>query len=310
MGEAKRRREATLNGPCPCGSNLMSRTCCFDGRGWHRSALSLGLRELAVAGSVERCYMKELGSCVAPISGEHLISESVIEVLQGDGEFSISGLPWLAKGEEKVVGKKSLRANCLCTKHNSALSPIDNAAKHFFQSLKAYLEADAGVPRHALISGHDLERWLLKTAKALAASGNLAQGDERLSGTFTADLSLLPMLDDPAAWPETTGLYCLMNEGDLMLNHSRFQLSPWVETEDGNDEIVALQVSILGFIFVLLLQQFVPDKFPLLTNAMYRPGRIEIRYPNSISWVTICWEDEKSHKTLKVEHVKEVNVRR
>ncbi len=254
--------------------------------------------------------MKELGSCVAPISGEHLISESVIEVLQGDGEFSISGLPWLAKGEEKVVGKKSLRANCLCTKHNSALSPIDNAAKHFFQSLKAYLEADAGVPRHALISGHDLERWLLKTAKALAASGNLAQGDERLSGTFTADLSLLPMLDDPAAWPETTGLYCLMNEGDLMLNHSRFQLSPWVETEDGKDEIVALQVNILGFIFVLLLQQFVSDKFPLLTNAMYRPGRIEIRYPKSISWVTICWEDEKSHKALKVEHVKEVTVSR
>jgi hypothetical protein len=30
--------------------------------------------------------MKELGSCVGPISGEHIISEAVIRVLMADGD--------------------------------------------------------------------------------------------------------------------------------------------------------------------------------------------------------------------------------
>ncbi|KFG89150.1 hypothetical protein BV98_002977 [Sphingobium herbicidovorans NBRC 16415] len=250
--------------------------------------------------------MRELGSCVSPISGEHLISESVIEVLKGDGGFSISGVPWLAKGEEKILSKKSLRANCLCTKHNSVLSPIDNAAKHLFRCLKVFLEGDAGQPRHALVSGHDIERWLLKTAKALAVSGNLVRDDKRLSGAFAKDVSLVAMLDDPTAWPEGAGLYCMMNEGDLMVNHSRFQLVPWVETAEDGDEIVAVQVSVLGFIFVLLLEQVDDEKYPLLARAQYRPGRIEIQHPKSVSWVTISWEDNAFHATLKVQHVKQV----
>src|SRR5271163_10254 len=102
--------------------------------------------------------MRDLGSCVAPISGEHLISEAVIRVLMADGDFSVSGLPWLEAGEERVLAPQSFRAKCLCTKHNSALHPLDDAVHYFFASLKSYLELDSG-SRHALISGHDLERW-------------------------------------------------------------------------------------------------------------------------------------------------------
>jgi len=110
--------------------------------------------------------MKELGSCVGPISGEHIISESVIRVLMADGDFSISGLPWLEAGEERILAPQNLRANCLCTKHNSVLHPLDDAAHYFFASLKSYLELEAGF-KHALISGHDL---ILLSQKA-AVSG-------------------------------------------------------------------------------------------------------------------------------------------
>ncbi len=250
--------------------------------------------------------MRELGSCVAPISGEHLISQSVMHVLQDDGEFSIAGVPWLSQGEERVLGANALRANCLCIRHNSALSPIDNAAKHLFRSLKTYLEGDAGEPQHSLVSGHDLERWILKTAKALAVSGNLARGEERLSGAFAQDRALIAMLDDPNAWPKGAGLYCMMNEGDLMLNHSRFQLVPWIETGEGKDDIVALSVSILGVIFVLLLEPFDPERFPTLAAARYRPSRIEIQYPRSISRITISWEDEHPHAPLTIQHLQDV----
>src|SRR5438067_1344997 len=138
MGEAKRRKEAVLNGPCPCGSAKLARLCCFNGDGWHKPPAVLGLNALPPASRIEKCYMKELGSCAGPISGEHIISESVIRVLMADGDFSISGLPWLEAGEERILAPQSLTANCLCEKHNSALSPLDAAAKYFFASLKSF----------------------------------------------------------------------------------------------------------------------------------------------------------------------------
>ena len=132
MGEARRKRKTVLNGPCPCGSGKPSHRCCFNGRDWHKPATALGLRALPPASRVEKCYMKELGSCVGPISGEHLISESVIRVLMADGDFSVSGLPWLDEGVEKILPPGAFRTNCLCANHNSALSPLDDAAKFFF----------------------------------------------------------------------------------------------------------------------------------------------------------------------------------
>lgn len=301
MGEAKRKREAVLNGPCPCGLGKAAKLCCFTGVGWqwHKKPTALGLRTLPPAARLEKCYMKDLGSCVAPISGEHLISEAVCRVLMGEGEFSISGVPWLEAGETKVVAPPT--ANCLCRKHNSALSPLDAAAQYFFASLRSYLEHDAGM-RHALLSGHDLERWLLKTAKALAASRNLMRGGERLSGKFARDEDILDMLDDSENWPEGAGLYCSMSAGDLTENTSRFQLQPLTNE---HDDIEALAVNIMGFRFVLLLDAHDMTKYPFLRGAKYRPGRIQISYPTSTSWVTLSWEDRKAHETLTVQWLRE-----
>lgn len=246
--------------------------------------------------------MKELGSCVGPISGEHIISESVIRVLMADGDFSISGLPWLESGEERILAPQNLRANCLCTKHNSALHPLDDAAQYFFASLKSYLERDAG-SRHALISGHDMERWLLKTAKAAAVSRSFARGRARLSGVFARDEAILDMLDSPDRWPEGAGLYCVMNTGEMTLNHPRFQLQPLT---NGQDEIEAIALSILGLNFVLLLEPLDTVKYPFLRAARYRPGRIVISYPASTDWITMSWEDGKVHEALTVQFVQSV----
>jgi len=243
--------------------------------------------------------MRELASCVAPISGEHLISESVIRVLMADGDFSISGLPWLEPGEERISAPRDLRANCLCTKHNSALHPLDDAARYFFKSLKSYLESDTG-PRHALVSGHDLERWLLKTAKAAAVSKNLARGRERLSGAFARDTAILAMLDSPRDWPAGAGLYCVMNTGDLAVNHPRFQLQPLTNSQD---EIEAMALNILGLQFVLLLEPLDLAKYPFLRGAKYRPGRIDISYPSSTNWISISWEDGNAHECLSIKFV-------
>jgi hypothetical protein len=165
MGEAKRRLEEMKVAPCRCRSGRQSASCCFDGVRWHKPASGLDLRSGSPSTTLERCYMQELGNCEAPISGEHLISEAVIEILRGDGNFTASGLPWLEAGETKALAPKNLTANCLCRRHNSALSPLDAAAKIFFAGLRDCLESSEAVLPY-LLSGHDVERWLLKTLKA------------------------------------------------------------------------------------------------------------------------------------------------
>jgi hypothetical protein len=305
MGEAKRRKEAVLNGPCPCGSAKPARLCCFNGHDWHKLPAVLGLKSLPPASRVEKCYMRELGSCVGPISGEHIISESVIRVLMGDGDFSISGFPWLEAGEERILAPQNLIANCLCAKHNSALHRLDDAAQYFFASLKSYLELGAG-SRHAIVSGHDIERWLLKTAKAAAFSKNLARGRERLSGAFSRDEAILDMLDGPRHWPDGAGLYCIMNTGDTTVNHPRFQFQPL--TNDQGD-IEAMALNILGLRFVLLLEPPDVDKYPFLREAKYRPGRIVISYSSSTNWLTMSWDDGKAHEPLMVQFVQPVRPR-
>jgi hypothetical protein len=303
MGEAKRQRDAVLSGPCPCGSGKSAHRCCFNGRVWHKPPVVLGLRTLPPAGRVEKCYMKDLGSCIPPISGEHIISNSVSQVLMGDGEFSISGLPWLEAGEVKII--PTPQANCLCTKHNSAISPLDAAADCFFASLKLYLEHPAG-SRHMIVSGHDLERWLLKTAKAAAVSRNLARGRERLSGAFSRDAAILDMLDDPRHWPAGAGLYCTMSTGDLTENTPRFQFQPLTNE---NDDIEAVAINIMGFRFVLLLEAQKLNKYPFLRDARYRPSRILISYPASTNWMTLSWEDGKPHQELTAQWLSRSNQR-
>lgn len=240
--------------------------------------------------------MAELASCEGSISGEHLISHSIMRLLQGDGDFTISGLPWLAPGETKVIAPKSLTANCLCRKHNSALSPLDAAALHFFTALKSGLEQDAGSNDY-IVSGHDIERWLLKTLKVLATSKNLARAGERLPGDFERNVAVLEMLDDHLAWPAGAGLYGAMNEGSHTENNSRFQLQPYTNT---NQEIVGIWINILGLMFVLLLRD--PELVaPELQGTDFRPGEIVVSHPSGTNRIGICWEDGRSHRQLALQ---------
>jgi hypothetical protein len=174
-----------------------------------------------------------------------------------------------------------------------------DAAKYFFASLKSFLEQEGGF-RHALVSGHDFERWLLKTSKAMAVSRNFARGRERLSGAFARDEAILDMLDDPGHWPEGAGLYCVVVTGDLIVNRPRFQCQPLTNADD---EIEALGLNILGLSFVLLLEAPDVAKYPFLSEARYRPGRIVISYPGSTHWLTMSWEDGNKHDDLTVQHM-------
>jgi hypothetical protein len=213
MGEAKRRLIAAQRSPCICGSSRPAGDCCHTGVFWQKPAARLALDQ------PETGDRREFPACDGILSGEHMISESVMRLLANEGEFTIGGTPWLAKGEFKPVGFQALKTKCLCQRHNSALHHLDDAALSFFTALRTAFESEGGAPA-AIVSGHDLERWLLKTLKAMAVSRNLGRDQDRLSGAFTDGIDVPRLLQDIGAWPEGAGLYCVMAPGDRTHNLS------------------------------------------------------------------------------------------
>jgi hypothetical protein len=247
--------------------------------------------------------MRELENCEAPISGEHLISEAVIEILRGDGDFTVSGLPWLEAGEAKALAPKNLTANCLCKRHNSALSPLDAAATVFFTSLRDCLESNEEVQPY-LLSGHDIERWLLKTLKAMAVSGNLAHGRVKLPGAFERSVDIIRMLERVDGWPEATGLYFVMPTGSRLINHTRFQLQPWYG--DAQKELVGLWSNFLGLEFVMMIVPPVVHQSPGLKDWLYRPSAIDVRIGKSNRQIALSWQDGRVHQPIQVTFEKHV----
>jgi hypothetical protein len=244
--------------------------------------------------------MRALASCDGVLSGEHLVTEAVMQLLAGDGDFTIGGTPWLAPGEFRSVGPKSLTAKCLCRRHNSALHLLDDAALFLFKALRQVFEDDIN-PAQAVVSGHDVERWLLKTLKAMAVSRNLARGQDPLAGHFAAGVDVLALLDDVQAWPSGAGLYCTMQPGDLTQNHNRFQLAPLT---NGNNEISGLWTNILGLSFILALAPLDLRFSPQIAGAVYRPGAVMVSHPTTQSIVHLSWADGRRHAdTMALEFV-------
>lgn len=304
MGDAKKAMRRRVDGPCACGSGKPGASCCFTGGWWRKPPAILGLRGMKPGGALSKCYMASLNSCGNRISGEHLISEGVIKVLQGDGSFTVSGLPWLAPGVEKKLSPGNLTANVLCTVHNSAISPLDAAAINLFAPLKSALEK-TGPNDEVVVSGHDIERWFLKTAQAMAASGNLSQNQIRLGGTFASGADIIDLIDDPTAWPLGSGLYCVMPFGETAEKRPQFQLQPLL-----NDkwEIIGLGLNVLGIRFVLLLDFNARALRNELRGAVYRPGGIKVINPGCVKHVTLSWLDPGAGRdTLYLNFLREID---
>src|ERR1700730_4980166 len=141
MGEAKRKRMLR----CPCGSGKPAYTCCMTAQGWYKRPAAVRLHDTGMSGSHDACYLRATQGCCTKISGEHLISETVLSVV-AEKQIEISGLPWL-KGKKKILGFGALTSGCLCKTHNSALSPIVTAGGHFFDAIQKCGTGDSG-PSH------------------------------------------------------------------------------------------------------------------------------------------------------------------
>jgi hypothetical protein len=75
--------------------------------------------------------------------------------------------------------------------------------------MKFYGVIVLGEDQHYLISGHDLERWMLKALAWLAAGGSLALGDQQIEGIFDPEIDLGRFAKDPSSWRRSMGHYMM-----------------------------------------------------------------------------------------------------
>ena len=116
---------------------------------------------------MESCWAHCLGNCNQKLSGEHLVSESLFT----SERVSVQGFQW-CKESPKEIGLSSFTAKILCSRHNSALSPVDEAGGKAFAALREMrrlsnirekLRPQVWHIVKRSIDGKGLERWFLKT---------------------------------------------------------------------------------------------------------------------------------------------------
>ena len=119
--------------------------------------------------SRQGCYMAFTGNCCERMSGEHIISSTILGKL---GSIEVANMRWQKPGMSQELPPRALRANVLCSRHNSALSVLDTIAGHFFDALAEqvrHLGRDkvAHSKVHFSISAGAIELWGFKTAAAM-----------------------------------------------------------------------------------------------------------------------------------------------
>jgi hypothetical protein len=148
--------------PCGCGSKKPFGECCLrDGE----IKLTPKRSEPPLPGTGycnKKCVLGWTRNCCAKISGDHIVSASVLRILN-EQKITISSQ---SGSREHSIRSSALTVKKLCRRHNSALSVIDAEAARLFKgfvSINAHLSEGTDGQRLYFFHGTDIEYWLLKT---------------------------------------------------------------------------------------------------------------------------------------------------
>lgn len=261
--------------PCPCGSKRAANSCCLTQSGFRKAPAATTPPLPKTSASHDSCYASKLADCSSSISGEHYISENLLKHLNRTKSLTVSGFPWLSTGQQRIVSPKSLTANVLCTRHNSALSGLDDTAVRFFEAFNEDRAAGSGQQLLHLFCGHDLERWLLKILCGMASSGNLDCHEEDRA----IPKHWLEILFGTADFTNEQGLYICVEPGERLEGPYGVQ----IRGISGNGKLTGIGTWLCGYELILSM-----TGFPL---RRFENRRVAYRL---LEFYATGWEYEKS----------------
>ena len=200
---------------------------------------------------MKNCWANSLGNCSGKLTGEHIISNSIL-----DKKIKVKGFSW-CKDEPKEVGSSSLTGKILCEKHNNGLSTFDSEAKQFVsvidnfckksENFKKFGFRKKDIPIIHKVDGTKLERWCCKTL----INVGLSQKDEVI---IYFD-KILPAIFHDKNFKNPYGLNFAVATGQKIDTNDFFEIAPLLnETNDKKKELAGGLFTFRGFRLILLLR--------------------------------------------------------
>jgi len=220
------------------------------------------------------------------------------------GQIEFGGLPWLKPGETKILGLDGMVSNVLCTRHNSALSPLDTAAGKIFRSfrdvcldLNPQRKSLSGKGKWFLVSGEALELWALKTLFGMFHGKLASRQGERLIGTHTLDVDrLVRALAAPGLVPPC-GLYLRATHGGSIVGiDEKVSASPLANEE--KNHVIGIRMGMLGFEFDVIMDPDGVDFDFLRQGAVFHPSRLAFKNRLREHIVVLTWPDTASESII------------
>ena len=230
-----------------------------------------------------KCFARELGGCSGKISREHYISEGVLKQVAHDDKALLAvGWDFLPPGHVQCLPIKGMASHILCTTHNSALSDFDSAAEQLargFNRLKhAALNPSTG-PETFIISGDNLERWMLKSLLGCLYSGVMVRpGDNTMKGQLPPKV-WLDNLFTGTRFPTGQGLHIRPGRANRSEDGriATFGAGPIRHQSRGNPDVynvLGFTIFLLGFQLSLKLHLSQSDNPAGVGPARFRPAGI------------------------------------
>lgn len=286
-------------GLCPCGSGKKAKFCCLDGLYWNKKPTRLIIDTMKTGYSHKRCYANQTNDCCSRISGEHYISQYILDNLGNAPFVKIGGPPWDKPGKRKILPKKALVANVLCVRHNTLLSPFDSEMGKFHNTINRYdkdLHNELPLDELTIFCGEDLEKWMLKTACTFIASDQIYVGENKVECHL--DTRYVDILYDDQPFPKGWGLYIDATPG-IIQHHNYIQYSFFVR----GTTLMYIKMTLNGLIVYLTLD----DPLTIKNGLIYRPRGIEIKKGNVKKTLEISWQNSDYKEGVFLTYNKAVN---
>jgi hypothetical protein len=301
MREPAKKIVLRIDSPCPCGSGKPIARCHLGLDGHFRKPL----RSLRPPGpptgfSHQHCYLRDIRDCSDQISREHYMSKSVLN--QFGQVVRVSGMPWLAIGETFDTSVASLTAKILCTRHNAALSPLDDEAALFFSVLRKAL-IDLGrktlskKPIFHLVGGDALELWMLKVACGLYFAIGSRDGT-RIAETHTIDLAKVRAAFFDRDWEARAGLYFQGNVGTRVTVQDSIGMSPL--SMDSERRFCGSAISLHGFTLECLFDARGANP-GVWTGLVKRPTELILRKKQREHHIIVTWPPGTPEQSITLE---------
>ena len=309
-----RRRDPAITGkvrlpwsaadPCPCGADRLYANCCG------KLSLQSPYKQIvefrppgALTGYLHPgCYMGWTRNCSNTISSEHFISENVLSILNPKS-VRISGAAWIPTGQSLDLPLTGLQANILCTRHNSALSPLDTMAGKLFRAVDGIYDnlGQQGLSRKSiwrLFSGEELELWLLKTVLGFFHANVLSQNGRKIAEAQEIMNPAIEAAYRTGYLAEPCGMYVQKNTTTLV---QRRVLDFTSLSDERGERVVGCQLRIGGITTRFIIDPGMTDRDLFIRDYSYRPDYLIYEGRGRRHWIVLTWPPRQSRRAVRFE---------